>query len=192
MYNQSYVQYSSTPYVTRPHVEEQPRVTARTTQQQSALPPPPPAFTAPPQQNPPHQQPHGGNTVVQPAQPVPPVQLAQPVVQPQAVQDNMVDRLMEMMQDQFGLKPKEQAYMYRKPYPEAYDRIPMPARYKVPDFTKFSGQDNTSTVEHISRFLVQCGEAAVEDALKIRLFRLSLSGSVFAWFSSLPANSIVQ
>jgi len=134
----------------------------------------------------------GGNTVVQPAQPVPPVQLAQPVVQPQAVQDNMVDRLMEMMQDQFGLKPKEQAYMYRKPYPEAYDRIPMPARYKVPDFTKFSGQDNTSTVEHISRFLVQCGEAAVEDALKIRLFPLSLSGSVFAWFSSLPANSIVQ
>jgi hypothetical protein len=46
---------------------------------------------------------------------------------------------MEMMQDLYGLKPKEQAYMYKKPYPEAYDRVPMPHRFKVPYFTKFSG-----------------------------------------------------
>ena len=35
-------------------------------------------------------------------------------------------------------------------------------------------------VEHISRFLIQSGDASPVDALTIRLFQLSLSGSVFA------------
>jgi hypothetical protein len=61
----------------------------------------------------------------------------------------------------------------------------------VPDFTKFFRQDNVTTIEHISKFLVQCGEASRNDALKICLFPLSLSGSAFTWFSSLPANSII-
>ena len=46
-------------------------------------------------------------------------------------------------------------------------------------------------VEHVSRFLIQCGDASAVDALRIRLFPLSLSGSAFAWFSSLPPNSII-
>jgi hypothetical protein len=61
----------------------------------------------------------------------------------------------------------------------------------VPDFSKFSGQHNITTIEHISKFLFQCGEASGNDALKIRLFPLSLSGLAFAWFSLLPANSII-
>ena len=57
-------------------------------------------------------------------------------------------------------------------------------------FSKFSGQDNVSTYEHVSRFLAQCGEASAVDALRVRLFPLSLSGSAFTWFSSLPYNSV--
>ena len=95
------------------------------------------------------------------------------------------------MRNQFGLKAKETAFMYLKNYPEAYDQIALPSRYRVPDFTKFSGQDNMTTVEHISRFLIQCGDVSTVDALRIRLFPLSLSGSVFAWFTSLPPNSII-
>ena len=38
--------------------------------------------------------------------------------------------------------------------------------------------------------MAQCGEASAVDALRVRLFPLSLSGSVFTWFSSLPYNSI--
>ena len=95
------------------------------------------------------------------------------------------------MRNQFGLKPKEPTLMYRKPYPETYDQITMPYLYRVSDFTMFLGQDSMSTVEHISRFLIQCGEAARIDALKISLFPLSLSGSAFACFSSLQANSIM-
>ena len=108
--------------------------------------------------------------------------------------DQKVDwavKIAEVMQEQFGLKPKQQTYMYRTPYPPSYDLIPLPHRYKVPDFTKFMGQDDTSTIEHVNRYLIQCGEAATVDALRVRLFSSSLSGSAFAWFTSLPANSII-
>jgi len=67
------------------------------------------------------------------------------------------------MRDQFGIKPKLNTYSYRTPYPLAYDLIPLPNRYKMPDFTKFSGQDDTSTMEHVNRFIIQCGEAANRD-----------------------------
>jgi len=49
------------------------------------------------------------------------------------------DKIAEVMRDQFGIKPKVNTYSYRTPYPPAYDLIPLPHRYKVPDFTKFSG-----------------------------------------------------
>nr|ABA92245.1 retrotransposon protein, putative, unclassified [Oryza sativa Japonica Group] len=45
-------------------------------------------------------------------------------------------------------------------------------------------------MEHISRFLAQCGEASTEEALKVRLFPLSLTRSAFTCISSLPSNSI--
>ena len=47
-----------------------------------------------------------------------------------------------------------------------------------------------TTTEHISRYLVQLGEASVEEAHKVRFFPLSLSGPAFSWFSSLEPNSI--
>jgi hypothetical protein len=57
------------------------------------------------------------------------------------------------MRDQFGIKPKVNTYSYRTPYPPAYDLIPLPNRYKVPYFTKFSRQDDTSTMEHVNASL---------------------------------------
>jgi hypothetical protein len=65
--------------------------------------------------------------------------------------------------------------MYKMPYPSAYDQIPLPHKYKLPDFTKFSGQGEVSTVEHVNRFIMQCGEVAHNAALKVRLFSMSLS-----------------
>ena len=106
-------------------------------------------------------------------------------------QIDWTSKIAEVMREQFGLRPKQQSIMYKTPYPPAYDQIPLPHKYKVSDFTKFSGQGDVSTVEHINRFILQCGEAANQDALRIRLFSLSLSGSAFAWFTTLPANSIL-
>jgi len=77
------------------------------------------------------------------------------------------DKIAEVMRDQFGIKPKVNAYSYRTPYPPAYDLILLPNQYNVPDFTKFSGQDDTSTMEHSNRFIIQCGEAANRDELTL-------------------------
>ena len=71
--------------------------------------------------------------------------------------------------------------MYKTPYPPAYNQIPLPHKYKMPDFTKFLGPGEVSMMEHVNRFLLQLGEACNQDALKVRLFSLSLSGSAFAW-----------
>ena len=95
------------------------------------------------------------------------------------------------MREQFGLRPKQQSVIYKAPYPPAYNQIPLPHKYKMPDFTKFSGQGEVSTMEHVNRFLLQLGEAGNYDALRVHLFSLSLSGSAFPWFTTLPANSIL-
>jgi len=94
-----------------------------------------------------------------------------------------------MMQNQFGLKPKNQSYACKSPYPKWYNRLVLPPRVKPPtDLTKFSGQDDTSTIEHISRYLMQLGEASADEAWRIQYFSLSLTGPAFTWFTSLPAN----
>ena len=104
--------------------------------------------------------------------------------------EGLISKLTQVMLKQFGLKPKEQRFMYRRPYPDGVEQAPMPAKYKLPEFSKFSGQDNVTTVEHISKHIAQLGKAATLEALKIRFFSLSLSGSAFSWFASLPAGSI--
>jgi hypothetical protein len=119
----------------------------------------------------------------------PPVEI-QPACQQEA-DVFWADKIAEIMKDQFEIKPKVNTYSYRTPYPPAYYLIPLPNRYKVLDFTKFSGQDDTSTMEHVNRFIIQCGEAASRDELRVRLFSSSLSGSAFTYFISLPPNSII-
>ena len=63
---------------------------------------------------------------------------------------------------------------------------------QIREYAKFTGQDNTSTIEHVSRYLTQLGEVLVEEAHRVRFFSLSLSGPAFTWFSSLPVNSIAN
>jgi hypothetical protein len=103
----------------------------------------------------------------------------------------MVQKMVDVLQNQFGLKPKNQGQVYTPPFPEWYNRVALPHRVKPPaDFTKFSRQDDTSTVEHIARYLMQLGEASADEAFRITYFPLSLTGPAFTWFASLPAQSI--
>jgi hypothetical protein len=62
----------------------------------------------------------------------------------------------------------------------------------MPDLIKFSGDDDRTTWDHISQYTAQLGEAGVYNALKVRLFSLSLTGAAFAWFSSLAPSSIIS
>jgi hypothetical protein len=105
--------------------------------------------------------------------------------------DLLVQRMADVLQNQFGLKPKNQGHVYTSPFPELYQRVALPNRVKVPtEFTKFSEQDDTSTVEHIARYLMQLVEASADEAFRIGYFPLSLTDPTFTWFTSLPAHSI--
>jgi hypothetical protein len=56
--------------------------------------------------------------------------------------DLMMQKMADVLQNQFGLKPKNQGQVYTPPFPEWYNRVALPHRVKPPaDFTKFSGQD---------------------------------------------------
>ena len=80
--------------------------------------------------------------------------------------------------------------LYRRPYVDAFDLIPYPTGWRVPDFVKFSGDDNRSTWEHISQYIAQLGEVGSSKSLRVRMFSLSLTRIAFSWFSSLAPNTI--
>ena len=72
--------------------------------------------------------------------------------------------------------------LYRRPYVDAFDLIPYPAGWRVPDFVKFSGDNNRSTLEHISQYIAQLGEVGSSKSLRIRMFSLSLTRTAFLGF----------
>jgi hypothetical protein len=45
-------------------------------------------------------------------------------------------------------------------------------------------------LEHVGQFILQCGESSGNDAIKLRMFPSSFSGTVFTWFTCLAPNSI--
>jgi hypothetical protein len=98
--------------------------------------------------------------------------------------------LATILHESFDVEPKGQGHVYQKPYPDYYDQLPYPRGYRVPEFSKFSGEDGKSTLEHVGEFILQCGEASANDALKLKIFSLSLSGTAFTWFTSFTPNSI--
>ena len=111
---------------------------------------------------------------------------------PNSHADELLLKVTEMMKNQFGLKPKGLTFSYKRPYLEWYDLVALPTNYRLLEFAKFIGQDSTSTIKHVSQYHTQLGEASVEDAHRVCFFSLSLSGSAFTWFSSLPVNSIAN
>jgi hypothetical protein len=58
-----------------------------------------------------------------------------------------------------------------------------PDGWRVPDFYKFSSDDSRSSMEHISMFLAQMGEACILDFMNLHHFPLSLIGTDFARFT---------
>jgi hypothetical protein len=46
--------------------------------------------------------------------------------------DLLVQKMTDVLQNQFGLKPKNQGHVYTPPFPEWYHRVALPNRVKVP------------------------------------------------------------
>ena len=83
---------------------------------------------------------------------------------PNSNANELLLRVTEMIKNQFSLKPKGVTFSYKCPYLEWYDLVALPINYKLLEFAEFTGQDSTSTIEHVSRYLTQLGEVSVEDA----------------------------
>jgi hypothetical protein len=98
--------------------------------------------------------------------------------------------LSKSLEESLGVQIKLSRTIYHKLYPSHFDFMKAPDGWKVLDFNKFSGDYSKSTMEHISMFLAQLGKASAYDFMKDRNFPLSLTGTAFAWFTSLPACSI--
>ena len=92
-----------------------------------------------------------------------------------------LNKLLGTNLSQLGINPGKNQ-LYQRPYPDAFDLVPYPTGWRISDFVKFSGDDERSTWEHISQYIAQLGEAGQYNALRVRLFSLSLTGTAFAWF----------
>jgi hypothetical protein len=78
---------------------------------------------------------------------------------------------------------------YQKPYDSRFDHHPYPQGTRIPGFANFLGDQGKTTREHI---LAQLGELADTEAFRVRLSSLSLTGIAFAWYATLPPNSILS
>jgi hypothetical protein len=104
---------------------------------------------------------------------------AQATAEPSVDPNNLTNQLVVILRESFSIEPKGQGHVYQKTYPNYYDQLPYPIGYRVPGFSKFSGEDDKTILEHVGQFILQCGEASANDALKLRMFSLSLSGIAF-------------
>jgi hypothetical protein len=81
-----------------------------------------------------------------------------------------VDQISAILRDQFGILPRRRAIGYTKPYPSDFDLIHLLPKYRLPEFTKFSGAKGSSSIEHVSRYLAQLGMISVSDPLRVWFF----------------------
>ena len=65
----------------------------------------------------------------------------------------------------------------------------LPRGYKL-KFSKFAGELEESTMEHVAHFQIEFGDLSIDEILKIKNFPCSLTKNAFTWFTTLPPKSI--
>ncbi|RYR28504.1 hypothetical protein Ahy_B01g052647 [Arachis hypogaea] len=79
--------------------------------------------------------------------------------------------------------------MHHRPYfisafPSAVQMTEVPMGVKNPKIiTKFAGEAGESTVEHIACYMVELGNLADNENLRMKFFPASLTKNAFTWFS---------
>jgi hypothetical protein len=100
------------------------------------------------------------------------------------------EEMAELFRDRLGFTVARVGQSYQKPYDHRFNTVPYPQGERIPEFSKFSGENGRSTHKHIGQFLAHLGELVDGEAFRVRLFSLSLTGTAFAWYAALPLNSI--
>ena len=106
-----------------------------------------------------------------------------------ALKSSRIDEDLAHARNPYG-SSKWKVSTYHRLYPLCYDYLKTPNGWWVPDFYEFSGEDDKTTMEHISIYLSQLDFAGKEDYMRVRNFPLSLTGIAFVWFTSLPQCTI--
>jgi hypothetical protein len=102
------------------------------------------------------------------------------------------EEIAEAFRDKLGVSMVPRGQSYWKPYGSRFDHHPYPQGTRILEFAKFSGDHGKSMREQIGQFLAQLVELADTEAFRVRLFSLSLTGTAFAWYATLPPNSILS
>jgi hypothetical protein len=74
--------------------------------------------------------------------------------EPGADPNNLTNQLATILRESFGIEPKGRWRVYQKSYPNYYDQLPYPIDYRVPEFSKFSGEYDKITLEHVGQFIL--------------------------------------
>ncbi|XP_020999705.1 uncharacterized protein LOC110281638 [Arachis duranensis] len=103
-----------------------------------------------------------------------------------------VTRIVEEVLNQVGLNV---GFMNQPHFVSAFSQVvqmaEVPRGVKNPKIvTKFAGEVGESTAEHVARYLVEIGNLATDENLKMKFFSSSLTKNAFTWFSNLRPNSI--
>jgi hypothetical protein len=88
----------------------------------------------------PNQQPHVPHGSPQPNQ---------TPFQPKAELEGFREEILDMFRQTFNIDPKAKMRAYQKSYPESYEYVQFPQGFKIPEFTKFTSNDNRTTLEHV-------------------------------------------
>jgi hypothetical protein len=108
---------------------------------------------------------------------------------PPAVIDIIREEIARAFRDKLRVSMVPGGQSYWRPYDSRFDHHPYPQETRIPEFTNFLGDQGKSTREHIGQFLAQLGELANTETFCVRLFSLSLTGTAFTWYATLPPNS---
>jgi hypothetical protein len=74
------------------------------------------------------------------------------------------EEMAELFRDGLGVSVARVGQSYRKPYDHRFDIVPYPQGARIPEFSKFSGENGRSTHEHIGPFLTHLGKLADGEA----------------------------
>ncbi|XP_059663574.1 uncharacterized protein LOC132309274 [Cornus florida] len=97
-----------------------------------------------------------------------------------------------LLMAEFGLTRRGGRPTYKKPYSEFIDEVEFPRNFKIPEFATFNGEGEQFTLEHISQFTVQCGEAAANPRLKFYRAELEVSMADLSKLHQLPGESVMS
>jgi hypothetical protein len=68
------------------------------------------------------------------------------------------EEMAELFRDRLGVSVARVRQSYQKPYDHRFDTVPYPQGARIPEFCKFSGENERSTHEHIGQFLAHLGK----------------------------------